>query len=160
MKRSGVRRGDRKGRIGVANVDSRLVAGLAAVTVIAGISGCSVKPPALGGSTATVTINGTNAGGTQQVRCSQTGWSWFIESLDGEKSGFKASFNTSAQPRADSVQIHNLGGFTGTYWAGTVGQAEANVANGIYTISGTAEGAFTDNPTDDVTATFRIEADC
>jgi ipoprotein LpqH len=33
-------------------------------------------------------------------------------------------------------------------------------SDGKYTINGSADGSFTDNPSNAVTATFRIEADC
>ena len=50
-------------------------------------------------------------------------------------------------------------GFTGTYW-GDIGKAEVTGAGGKYTITGSADGNYTDNPSKEVTATFRIEADC
>jgi lipoprotein LpqH len=139
-------------------MDNRLVAVIAAV-VLAGVAGCSSPPSALGGTTAKVTINGQSTGGPHAVRCSQTGWMWIIETPDDTK-GFKAVVDTGDTVTAQSVDFRDFAGFTGSFWNGNIGDAEVTAAGGQYTINGSADGSFTDNPSNAVTATFRIEADC
>jgi lipoprotein LpqH len=139
-------------------MDNRFVAAGAAV-LVAAAAGCSSQPPALGSTTAKVTINGESTGGPHPVRCSQTGWSWIIETPDQAK-GFKATLETGDKVTVQSVDFQDFGGFTGTYWKDNIGEAEVNSSGGKYTISGSADGSFTNNPSNAVTATFRIEADC
>jgi hypothetical protein len=140
-------------------MDNRLVAVVAAVLVV-GAAGCGGQPPALGGTTAKVTINGESTGGPHAVRCSQTGWAWTIETPDDAK-GFQATIDTGDTVTVQSVDFRDFGGFTGSYWKGNIGEAKLdNAGGGKYTITGSADGAFTDNPSNEVSATFRIEANC
>jgi hypothetical protein len=136
-------------------VDIRVVVAAAAVVV----AGCGSQAAALGSHTAQVTINGKDIGSRLAVNCSQAGWTWFIESPD-EKAGFAAAIETGETPAAHSVQIRDLGGFTGSFWQGTVGEGNASVADGTFTISGTAEGSYTNDPTGEATATFEIQTSC
>jgi lipoprotein LpqH len=139
-------------------MENRLIAVAVGVLVV-GVAGCSSPPPALGSTTAKVTINGQSTGGPHAVRCSQTGWMWIIETPD-EAKGFKAVVDTGDAVTAESVDFRDFGGFTGSYWVGNIGEAEVTSSDGKYTINGSADGSFTDNPSNAVTATFRIEADC
>ena len=139
-------------------MENRLIA-VAAGVLVAGVAGCASPPPALGSTTATVTIDGKDTGGTHAVRCSQTGWQWIIETPDKAK-GFTAVLETGDAVSARSVDFRDFGGFTGTFWAGNIGDAEVSGAGGEYTITGSADGSFTDNPSNAVTATFTIEAFC
>ena len=139
-------------------MDNRLVAVTAAV-VLVGAAGCSSPPSALGGTTAKVTIDGQSTGDPHAVRCSQTGWAWTIETPDNAK-GFKAVVDTGATVTVQSVDFRDFGGFTGTFWNGNIGDAEVTATGGKYTIEGSADGSFTDNPSNAVTTTFRIEASC
>ncbi|RAV11634.1 hypothetical protein DQP55_13470 [Mycolicibacterium sp. GF69] len=139
-------------------MDNRLVAA-AAVVLVAGAAGCSTPPAALGGTTAKVTINGQSTGGPHAVRCTQSGWLWTIETPDDAK-GFTANIDTGDKVAVESVTFHDFGGFTGNFWQGNIGEAEVKSTGGKFTISGSADGSFTDNPSNAVTATFRIEADC
>jgi ipoprotein LpqH len=137
---------------------NRLAAATATV-LLAGLAGCSSPPAALGSTTAKVTINGQSTGGPHAIRCSQTGWTWFIETTD-EAKGFKAVIATGDTVTAQTVDFHDFAGFTGSFWRGNIGEAEVSSSGGTYTITGSADGSFTDNPSNAVTATFRIEADC
>ena len=132
---------------------------VAAAVLVAGLAGCSSPAPALGGTTAKVTIDGKDTGNPHAVRCSQTGWAWTIETPDKTK-GFTAVLDTGDTISAKSVDFHDFGGFTGTYWGDKIGKAEVSGADGKYTITGSADGSFTDNPSNAVTTTFRIEASC
>ena len=139
-------------------MENRLIAVTAAV-LVAGVAGCGGHPPALGSTTAKVTIDGTDTGGKHAVSCSQTGWSWIIETPDKAK-GFTAVVDTGAKVTAQRVDFRDLGGFTGAYWIGNIGTADVTSTGGKYTITGSADGSFADTPTKHVTATFRIEASC
>jgi hypothetical protein len=139
-------------------MENRLIA-VAAAVLVAGVAGCGGQPAALGSTTAKVTINGTDTGGKHVVNCSQTGWSWIIETPDKAK-GFTAVVDTGANLTAQRVDFRDLGGFTGSYWLGNIGKADVSSTGGKYTITGSVDGSFTDTPTKTVTATFRIEANC
>jgi ipoprotein LpqH len=132
---------------------------VAAAVLVAGLAGCSSQPAALGGTTAKVTIDGKDTGNPHNVRCSQTGWAWTIETPDKTK-GFTAVLDTGDTVSAKSVDFHDFGGFTGSYWVDKIGKAEVSGVGGKYTITGSADGSFTDNPSNAVTTTFRIEASC
>jgi hypothetical protein len=132
---------------------------VAAAVLTAGLAGCGGQPSALGSTTAKVTIDGKDTGNPHAVRCSQTGWAWTIETPDKAKS-FTAVLDTGAEVSVKAVDFHDFGGFTGSYWADRIGEAEVSGEGGKYTITGSADGSFTDNPSNAVTATFRIEADC
>jgi ipoprotein LpqH len=141
-------------------MEKRLI-GVAAAVLVAGVAaGCGSQPSALGSMTAKVTIDGKDTGGAHAVNCSQTGWSWTIETL-GKAKGFTAVVQTGGDTvTAQRVDFRDFDGFTGSFWADNIGKAEAKLAHGKYTITGSADGAFTEDPSKAVTATFRIEADC
>lgn len=139
-------------------MNTRLVAA-AAVVLVAGAAGCSSKPAALGGTTAKVTINGESTGGPHPVRCSQTGWLWKIETPEDEK-GFVADLDTGDTVTVQAVTFSDFGGFTGNFWRDNIGEAEVTSNGGRFVITGSADGSFVDNPSNAVTATFRIEASC
>jgi Mycobacterium 19 kDa lipoprotein antigen len=58
------------------------------------------------------------------------------------------------------VKIRNIDGFTGSYYEGGVGSAHADVANGVYTITGSAYGINSHNPDKVITTDFKITAEC
>jgi ipoprotein LpqH len=147
-------------------VSVRFVAvAVTAVTVVASVAACSSPGPPrralpMAPNTARVTINGNDAGGVQAVTCSQLQWNSTIETFD-EKTGFTAIVqNGGDKSTPQMVEIRNLGGFSGSYWRGLVGQADAKSSNGAYTISGTAEGFFADRPNKQTSGTFKIETVC
>ena len=128
-------------------------------TVLAlGLAGCGGQPPALGSTTANVSIDGKDTGNPHTVTCSQTGWVWTIETPDKAK-GFTAVLGTGGDVTVKSVDFRDFAGFSGTSWS-DIGKAEVTGVGGKYTITGSADGNFTDNPGKGVSATFRIEADC
>jgi len=135
----------------------RFVAALALVA--AGVAGCSSPPAALGTRDAKVIINGEATNALQPVVCSQTGQSWTIETLNKEP-GFTATIKLGDTVTAETVDIRNLGNFTGTYWNDNLGKASAKVNQGKFTVSGEAEGAFADKPNQSTTATFDISTTC
>ncbi|SEH77715.1 lipoprotein antigen [Mycolicibacterium rutilum] len=139
-------------------MNTRLVAA-ATVLLAAGAAGCSAPPAALGGTTAKVTINGKSTGDPHPVRCSQSGWLWTIETPDQGK-GFSADLDTGDAVTVRAVTFSDFAGFTGNFWRDNIGEAEVTGNGGKFTITGSADGSFADNPSNAVTATFRIEANC
>jgi ipoprotein LpqH len=140
-------------------VNGRVIASVGAALAVA-VSACGGQEPALGTRTASVLINGADTGKAYQVNCVQNGWSWLITTPADQQSGFSAAVKTGAQTAADSVQIRDLSGFTGSYWQGTVGDGKAEVSGETFTITGTAHGSFADNPSGEATATFKIATSC
>jgi len=130
-------------------------------------TGCASGYEALGTRTAQVSINGTETAENPRIRCEQVQWVWFIKSLE-ETPGFSAQVRTGETVVARLVRIEDLGGFTGSSWnaditgpAIPVGvEADAEVADGAFTISGTATGFYQDDPAESATAEFEIRTDC
>jgi hypothetical protein len=58
------------------------------------------------------------------------------------------------------VKIRNVGGFTGSFWQGGVGDAHVDLAQGTYTITGSAYGINNSNPNKVITTDFKIIAEC
>ncbi|OBF33580.1 hypothetical protein A5724_18585 [Mycobacterium sp. ACS1612] len=129
-----------------------------AAVLVVGLAGCGGQPPALGGTTAKVTIDGRDTGNPHAVTCSQTGWAWTIETPEKNRS-FTAVIGTGDEVTVKSVDFNDFGGFSGISW-GDIGKAEVTSVGGKYTITGSADGSFSDKPGKEVTATFRIEASC
>ncbi|WP_370331695.1 lipoprotein LpqH [Mycolicibacterium hippocampi] len=138
---------------------------MGAVTLVA--AGCSDGYEALGTRTAQVLINGSEVDENPRIQCEQVQWVWFIKSME-QNPGFSAQVRTGETVVARLVRIENLGGFTGSSWnaettapaipAGV--EAEAEVTDGTFTISGTATGFYQDDPAESATADFEIRTDC
>ena len=137
----------------------RRLSAAVALLVAAGVAGCSSPPAALGTRDAKVIINGEATNSLQPVTCSQNGQSWTIETLDKEP-GFTATIQLGDTVTAETVDIRNLGNFTGTYWNDNLGKASAKVSQGKFTVRGEAKGAFADKPNESTTATFDISTTC
>jgi hypothetical protein len=131
----------------------------AVLFVAVGVAGCSSPPAALGNHDAKVIIDGKATNALQQVTCSQTGQAWTIQTVDKEP-GFTATIQLGNTVTAQTVDIRNLGNFTGTYWQGNLGKAQARVNQGKFNVSGEAKGAFADKPNQSTTATFDITTEC
>ena len=141
----------------------------AALVVVAGVAGCSSSsksPPPPPGSlppvTAHITINGQDAGTAHFIDCGQLQHYFTIKTGD-QAAGVTAvveSIEGGDKVAAKSVEITNMGGFTGSFWQGLAGNADAKVSGNTYTINGTATGFNTDNPNKQATATFQIKAAC
>ena len=130
-----------------------------ALLVAAGVAACATPPPALGTHRAQVLINERDTSQAHPISCSQFGWHWKIQTLD-DAPGFTAMLETGDTVTAELVHIRDLGGFTGTYGRDVVGDAEAQVAAGTFTISGTALGFHARDPGETAKATFSIKTDC
>jgi lipoprotein LpqH len=148
-------------------VKKRLVAVTGVALVIGGVAGCSsnpgpapLQPGMLAAGTATVTIDGKDAGTTQAVQCLPAGTLTTITTGD-DASGVTAIVSSAAELSADAVNIHNLGGFTGSYTDGLDNNnAKVSMTGRTYDISGTADGFTADNPSARVPGTFAIKVSC
>lgn len=128
----------------------------AAVLMIS--TGCSSGVNALGEHLLHLRVNEHDVG-AYPVHCSQVQSLWRLETLE-QTPGVVAQVNTEDSIEALSVQINNLGGFTGTYWEGTTGEADASLVDGKFTITGTAVGFFHDDPGERTSAPFEISTEC
>lgn len=139
---------------------NRLISPLAvAGAAVLGVSGCSTGYEALGTHNAVVQINGAEVGEPLPVRCEQVRWDWRIETL-GDTPGFTALVQTGDTVVAQGVVLEQLGGFTGSYWDGTVGSADAEVTDRTFRVTGTAKGYYLRDPSETTTAKFVIRTDC
>jgi len=123
------------------------------------VAGCSSPADALSTHDARIVINGKATNALQPVTCSQTGTSWTIKTNDREP-GFTATLQAGDEVTAQAVEIRNLGGFTGTFWNGNIGKAQAKISQGKFSVSGEAQGFMVDKPNHPATATFDITTDC
>lgn len=125
--------------------------------------GCSSGYEALGTHTARVLINGSETGERPPIRCEQVGWVWYVESLQ-QAPGFTAQVHTGDTVGARLVRIEDLGGFTGSAWNADAATArvetDATLMKGTFTITGTAVGYYSDDPSETATADFEIRTDC
>ncbi|MCV7310602.1 lipoprotein LpqH [Mycobacterium paraffinicum] len=138
---------------------NRIVVVAAAALVVGGLDACSLKPQSAISSTASVTVNGYDTN-FRVIKCSQLEWYRTID-IGGDFAGAKVVIDQRAQPlTAESVHIQNLRGFTGMYSAHDGNGAVTNLSGDRFTITGTATGYKSDQPTEPATATFKIVATC
>lgn len=137
---------------------NRIAVAVAALCV-ALVGGCTSQPPTQLSSTATVTVDG-NDRNFHVVKCGQMQWTRTID-IGADAAGAKLVIDEQARPAiAESVHIHNLGGFTGMYSRGGDGDADMSMTGDKFTVSGTANGFKTDKPGEPATATFKIVVAC
>lgn len=137
----------------------RIGALVAAALAVAGLGACSPKSQTPLSSSASVTVNGTDAK-INVVKCYQQEWYRTID-IGGDFAGAKVVIDGRAEPQtAESVRIQNLGGFTGMYSKDDGGDASMNFSGDKFTVTGTANGYKSDTPTEPATATFKIVASC
>jgi hypothetical protein len=75
-------------------------------------------------------------------------------------SGMTAVVDLASKPTARSVSIHNLGGFTGSYWQDLGSPARVSMGTKTYEITGSADGFHVDAPSFRKTETFAIKVAC
>lgn len=139
-------------------MQNRIVAAAAALT--AGLLGaCTSQPSTPLASTASVTVNGNNRN-FHIVKCGQFDWTRTID-IGSDLAGAKVIIDLGAQPAiAQSVNIQNLGGFSGRYSRGGEAEAEMSMTGDKFVINGTANGYQTAKPSEPATATFKIVVTC
>ena len=137
---------------------NRIVVAAAALSV-ALLGACTSRPPNQLSSTASVTVNGNNRN-FHVVKCGQSQWTRTID-IGADVAGAKLVIDEGARPAiAQSVHIHNLGGFTGMYSRGGDGDADLRMTDDKFTVTGTANGYKVDKPNEPATATFKIVVSC
>lgn len=91
----------------------------------------------------------------------QVQWIWTIN-IGDHVSGITAVIESgSSSLTAKSVSIHNVNGFSGSYWEGNHGNAQASIVASTWTITGTVDGFNTDTAAvKPATSNFTITANC
>lgn len=146
-------------------MQSRFVAGAAALLVGGGVAGCSDSEPvarptgSLPAGTAEVSIGGAGQDKTNSVSCSTTGAVTTINTGD-ESSGTTSTIDNTEALTVRSAEITDVGGFTGSYWADLGRPAKVEMTGGTYLMTGSASGFRTDNPSARTTETFAIRVTC
>jgi ipoprotein LpqH len=131
----------------------------AAALAVAVLGACTPLPQTPLSSTASVTVNGSDAK-FNVVKCTQVQWYRTIY-IGGDFAGATVVVDGRAErATAESVRIQNLGGFTGMYSQGGGGDADMSLSGDKFTITGTANGYKVDKPSEPATATFKIIASC
>jgi len=137
-------------------------AGIAvALAAAAVLSGCGLtgtppnEPPVQSGR---ITIGG-NARTTQSVKCTQVQWSLAIEASTDPGRAEAFLQLGGEKPLVQTVNIENIDDVHGVA-GGDLGNAEASINGGIYTITGTVVGADSAHPGQTRTMPFEIKAPC
>ncbi|WP_454560965.1 lipoprotein LpqH [Mycobacterium haemophilum] len=128
------------------------------VAVVIGVSACA-QIETIPRRAAHLTIDG-NTHSTRSAACSQD---QSYRTINIRESGGQVEavvLFSGGRAIAQWVMIRNVDGFTGSFWAGGVGDARAEVANNTYTITGSASGISSSDPNKVVTAEFKITAEC
>ncbi|MCV7352329.1 lipoprotein LpqH [Mycobacterium parmense] len=130
------------------------------------VGACSSSPHAaapppgtLSPETAQVTINDHALPETHAVKCVPMGSLTAINTGD-TAAGTKALVSNETALTAKTVNISDLGGFTGSYAEHLQGAAEVTLQGDTYTIRGRAEGFDTGDPSLRATDTFTIKVAC
>ena len=138
---------------------NRFAVVLVAAVIGGGTSACSAQPATAPESSGEVTIGGTThpAG---VISCSQLQWYRTIE-IGDQRAGAEAVALINGE-RAEPmwVKFRDYGGFTGSFWEGGAGSANASIDGGVYTFTGTAYGVNASEPNRPTTTNFKIVADC
>lgn len=143
-----------------------LALGASTLALVATATGCSSGPPdyepapgTLVAGTAQISVNGLEPQTTDSVQCDSTGPLTTITTGD-DTSGMTAMISNRDELVAESVQIRDLGGFTGSYNQGLGNDAEVTMTGRTYDITGTADGFDTAKPSFRVSGTFAIKVAC
>lgn len=139
---------------------------MTAAVLLATAVGCSSGPAeeplpadALAPGTAAITVNDQDLGEFTTVQCVPAGPLLTITTGD-ENSGSTAVVSNADGLSAESVYLRDLGGFTGSYNLDLGGSAEVQMTGNTYSISGSADGFKTDNPSFRTEGTFEIKVAC
>lgn len=139
-------------------MQNRLLAAAFVLIAAVAVAGCG-QPQTVSRKAAHVTIDG-NTHTARPAACSQI-QSYRTLDIDDEKGHVEAVVSLSgSRAMPQWVKIRNVGGFTGSFWTGGVGDARADVANTAYTITGSAYGISSSNPNKTVITDFKITAEC
>lgn len=147
-------------------VNKRLAIVACATAAVASLGACTKTPaePAVGAGqvavgTAAVTVNGQDLGKTDAVSCVREGAFTTITTGDAS-AGTTAVIDNQKGLTTKSVSIRNLGGFTGSYWAGLDGSADLHTTGVTYELKGEALGFNADKPSQRTTGSYVIRVAC
>ena len=136
-----------------------LVARAAVALVLAAtIAGCGAAET-IPRHAARLTIDG-NTHTTRPPACSQIQEYRTIDIVDHDGRVEAVVLLSGERVIPQWVKIRNVGGFTGSFWEGGVGDAHVDLAQNTYTITGSAYGINNSNPNKVVTTDFKITAEC
>jgi hypothetical protein len=140
-------------------VHDRLVAPAAvALVLVATTAGCGTAET-MPRHAARLTIDG-DTHTTRPPACSQLQGYRTIDILDRDGRVEAVVLLSGERVIPQWVKIRNVGGFTGSFWQGGVGDAHVDLAQNAYTITGSAYGINNSNPNKVVTTDFKITAEC
>lgn len=136
------------------------IQGVAAALALLALAGCSPRPSAPSGATASVTVDGTEKK-FNIVNCTQVEWFRTIH-IGSDFAGATVQVDERREPvTVQSVRIQNVGDFTGMYSQGDGSDpASTHLNSGKFTIAGTAHGSKIDKPNEPATATFKLTVAC
>ena len=137
----------------------RLVARAAVALVLAATTAGCGTAETVPRHAARLTIDG-NTHTTRPPACSQMQGYRTIDILDHDGRVEAVVLLSGERVIPQWVKIRNVGGFTGSFWQGGVGDAHVDLAQNAYTITGSAYGINSSNPNKVVTTDFKITAEC
>jgi len=143
---------------------NRSVYAMAAVLAV-GLAGCSSPEPpvrpagALAPGTAEIALDGALTETTHDVKCTSDGTVTTL-TTGNEESGTTTAVDTLAEPVVRSAELHNVDGFTGSYWEQLGPAGEVEITGATFLIKGTATGFTQDNPSARVSSEFSIKVAC
>jgi ipoprotein LpqH len=145
-------------------MQKRFFSAAGAALVAAGTAACSsasVPPPPgeIPGGTARVTINDRALPTVNTVKCVPIRSLTTIAAGD-ETQGVSALVSNETGLTAETININNMGGFTGRYASEFEGHADVSMAGRTYILRGTADGFDADKPSVRTSRTFTIEVSC
>ena len=129
-----------------------------ALALAAAIAGCGAAQT-IPRHAARLTIDG-NTHTTRPAACSQMQGYRAIDIVDHDGRVEAVVLLSGERVIPQWVKIRNVGGFTGSFWQGGVGDARVDLAQSTYTISGSAYGINNSNPNKVITTDFKITAEC
>jgi hypothetical protein len=136
--------------------------------VAAGLAGCSSEPPSgqpqqqsgtVPVGTAKVSIDGRDASATGTLSCHAIGTVTTLRS-GNEDAGVTAVVSSDPALVVQSVSIHNLADFSGSYNEGLGDAAKVTLVGRTYQLSGIADGFDTNSPSFRTSGEFSIQAAC
>jgi lipoprotein LpqH len=146
-------------------VKHRKLAVIATALTIGAISGCAQHlgaqpaPGALPPGTAEVKIDNQDLGSTYSVACTPVGTMTTISTGEAGR-GTTSVVENATNLLASSVELRNLGGFSGSYWQGFEDQTKVRLTDNTYSIAGTATGFRAEDPATRVSVPFAIRVSC
>ena len=139
-------------------MQNRVICVAAILVVVACTAGCGEEAKPERAKNARITV-GSKTQQTQELSCTQLGWSMIIETKSGPARTRSLLRIGGEKPIAKTVDIQNFEGFSGVAGEGG-GSADVSLTNNAYVITGTAEGSDPDNPGKTRMVPFRIETPC